>query len=76
MEDIDPFLCTHVVFGFAGLNENTNEIMSLNEYNDFFENWGLGAYDRFTDLKKINPNLKTLLAVGGWNEGEFLATCF
>ncbi len=24
-------------------------------------------YERFSDLKKINPNLKTPLAVGGWN---------
>ena len=24
-------------------------------------------YERFSDLKKINPNLKTLLTVGSWN---------
>ena len=24
-------------------------------------------YERFNNLKKINPNLKTLLAVSGWN---------
>ena len=24
-------------------------------------------YKRFNNLKKINPNLKTLLAVSGWN---------
>lgn len=69
MEDIDPFMCTHVVFGFAGLHPSEYTIMSLDPYNDFYDNWGKGAYDRFTNLKLINPNLKTLLAIGGWNEG-------
>ena len=57
-------------FGFAGLNPQTFEIMSLDTYNDFEDNWGRGAYKRFTNLKTINPNLKTYLAIGGWNEGS------
>ena len=26
-------------------------------------------YERFNDLRDINPELKTLLAIGGWNMG-------
>jgi len=35
-----------------------------------YDNWGKGAYDRFTRMKLYNPGLKTLLAIGGWNEGS------
>ena len=45
---------------------------SLDEYNDLEENWGKGSFKKFTDLKNINPGLKTLLAIGGWNEGEVI----
>lgn len=30
----------------------------------------LGGYAKFTGLKTYNKNLKTLLAIGGWNEGS------
>ncbi len=30
----------------------------------------LGAMKRFTGLKRQNPNLKALVAIGGWNEGS------
>jgi GH18 family chitinase len=30
----------------------------------------LGAFERFTGLKQQNPELKALLAIGGWNEGS------
>ena len=72
VEDIDPFLCTHLVFGFAGLDPNSYTIHALDPYNELEENWGKGAYKRFTNLKNINPNLVTLLAIGGWNEGKLL----
>ncbi|GFT33595.1 probable chitinase 2 [Trichonephila clavipes] len=69
IEDIDPQLCTHLIYGFAKLSHD-NKIAAYDPYLDLKENWGLGAYERFTGLKKKNPNLKTLLAIGGWNEGS------
>jgi len=70
VEDIDPLLCTHLMYGFAGLNQNDFTIRSLDPWNDLYDNWGKGAFDRFTNLKQYNPGLKTILAVGGWNEGS------
>ena len=29
-----------------------------------------GGYAKFTGLKTYNKNLKTMLAIGGWNEGS------
>jgi len=69
IEQIDPFLCTHLVFGFAGLGSD-NRIRVLDPYNELCDNYGKCGYDRFTGLKKVNPKLVTTLAVGGWNEGS------
>ena len=57
------------MFGFAGLDASNYTIQSLDPFNDLEENWGKGAFKRFTGLKKVNPQLKALLAIGGWNEG-------
>lgn len=46
VEDIDPFLCTHLIFGFAGLDGNSHTIKSLDPYNDLYEEWGRGAFQR------------------------------
>jgi len=39
---LDPKICTHFVYAFAGLNETSNEIRSLDPYRDLEEEYGLG----------------------------------
>ncbi|XP_048760347.1 chitotriosidase-1-like [Ostrea edulis] len=63
-ENVDPTLCTHLVYTFAKLNGNR---LSPYEWNDESTPWMKGMYERFNGLKQRNPSLKTLLAVGGWN---------
>ncbi|CAG0892416.1 unnamed protein product [Darwinula stevensoni] len=71
VEQIDPTLCTHLVYAFAGAGQD-NKIKVLDPWNDIVDASGSGkdAYRRFNALKKRSPGLKTLLAVGGWNEGS------
>ncbi|CAF3391967.1 unnamed protein product [Rotaria socialis] len=59
-ENIDPFLCTHIIYAFAGINNQTLLITKLEENDE-------DLYQRVNALKNRNPKLKTLLAVGGWN---------
>ncbi|XP_074833396.1 chitotriosidase-1-like isoform X2 [Carettochelys insculpta] len=60
-ENIDPHLCTHLIYAFAGMN---NHQLTTVEWNDEQH------YKTFNGLKSKNPGLKTLLAVGGWNFGS------
>lgn len=70
VEEIDPNVCTHLIYGFAGLGHD-NRIKSLDSWNDLKDNYGKGAFERFTTkLKAKNPKLKTIIAIGGWNEGS------
>nr|KAF6290411.1 chitinase acidic [Myotis myotis] len=59
-DDIDPCLCTHLIYAFAGMRNN--EITTI-EWND------VTLYRAFNGLKNKNSQLKTLLAIGGWNFG-------
>ncbi|XP_072336046.1 acidic mammalian chitinase-like isoform X2 [Scyliorhinus torazame] len=55
LENIDPYLCTHLVY------TNSRDSENLTEWNDD------DMYRRFNDLKRKNKKLKTLLGFGGWN---------
>ncbi len=61
-ENIDPKLCTHVIYSFAKLTASQLEATG---WNDKSTDWSKGMYERTTDLKKVNPSLKVMLAVGG-----------
>lgn len=63
-EDIDPTLCTHIIFAFAVVRDD--RIKSF-EWNDEGEK---GLYARVVALKAKNPALKVLIGVGGWNHGS------
>lgn len=65
VENIDPHGCTHAIFGFLGIDPAGN-IVIKDPHNEI----NMGAFIRFNALKQVNPNLKTLVAIGGWNEGS------
>lgn len=60
------------MYGFAKLEKN--KITAFDPWLDLSKNetgGGLDAYARFTKgLKKKKKGLKTLIAIGGWNEGS------
>lgn len=58
-----------MVYAFLGIEE-TGKLRIIDPYLDLEENGGLGNIKKFNALKLKNPTLKTLLAVGGWNEGS------
>lgn len=65
-ENIDPFLCTHVIFAFGWIKDGK---LSSFEANDVSGDGKLGLYQRVVGLKAKNPKLKVMLAIGGWSFG-------
>lgn len=55
--------CDVLIYGWAGIDVNTNKVKSLNEKLDLDE--GQGLYRQVTNLKNKYPKLKVLLGVGG-----------
>lgn len=70
LTDLEPGLsqCTHLVYGYAGLNFETKKVVALNPSQDLDQ--GKGLYRLTTQLKRKFPGMKVLLGVGGDHQGE------
>ncbi|PSN37006.1 hypothetical protein C0J52_14231 [Blattella germanica] len=64
---IDTTLCTHYVYAYTGLINGV--IASLDEYNDYEENYGKGSMKKFTSYIQLSE-VHGLVGIGGWNEGS------
>ncbi|XP_021573666.1 oviduct-specific glycoprotein [Carlito syrichta] len=64
--DLDPFLCTHLIFAFASMNNNQIVAKDLQDEKIL--------YPEFNRLKERNRELTTLLSLGGWNFGTLRFT--
>jgi chitinase len=60
--DIDPDLCTHIVYGFAVLNGDQLIIKPHDTWADFDNKF----YEKVTAFKA--KGIKVLIAIGGWND--------
>ncbi|XP_051890536.1 acidic mammalian chitinase-like [Pristis pectinata] len=65
-EEINPKLCTHLTYAYAYVDKNHQIVPGEEEDKNL--------YVSFNNLKKRNPNLQTLLSVGGWNFGTEMFT--
>jgi len=69
-DNIDPSLCTHIVYAFAGMDNKTFAIESMDPFLDLPDGGGRAQYKKMMSLKERHPKLKITVAVGGWNEGS------
>jgi len=63
-EDIDPTLCTHIVYGFAVLDYSNLLIKPHDAWADLDNEY----YKKVTDYQKYG--IKVTIAIGGWNDSE------
>ncbi|KAJ8954362.1 hypothetical protein NQ318_011035 [Aromia moschata] len=63
INSLEPALqyCTHLIYGYAAIKEDTLKLVPLNEQFDVIKD----NYRHVTDLKRRYPKLKVLLSVGG-----------
>ncbi|XP_050521925.1 chitinase-like protein EN03 [Daktulosphaira vitifoliae] len=75
-EELKPALafCTHLVYGFVGIDADKFKVKSLDPKLDLPESkdvkGGKGNFKAVTALKKAYPNLYILLSVGGMMDNE------
>ena len=64
-ENVDGRLCSHVVYAFAKLDEDSLSLTPSGPRSDLDEKF----YQRLVDVvKRTNPSARVLLSVGGWSD--------
>lgn len=66
IENINPKLCTHIVYAFAILDETSMTLKTTDP--DYVDNDK--AYERLMKLKQENPKLIITIGIGGWSDGS------
>ena len=66
ISDIDVNICTHVVYAFAVLAPQKYTLKIFDQWLDI----DLKNLEKFVTLKKVNPKLKTAIAIGGWTDSQ------
>merc|ERR1712242_244099 len=61
VDDIDTSLCTHII-------KAHDTWLDIDRSNS--RGWNLGNFRKFTALKQSNPDVKYMLALGGWNDSK------
>lgn len=67
-DKIDPKICTHIHYAFSKIDPITLALVPTEEHDmNWTERSNMPLFIRLYSLKRRNPALKILLAVGGWS---------
>ncbi|KAK7112902.1 chitinase-3-like protein 1 [Littorina saxatilis] len=65
LTDVEPFLCTHLVYAFAAVQPSNSSLAPIVTLLAEGQQEELQRYRDFNALKKVNAELRTMLSVGG-----------
>ncbi|GJQ78433.1 hypothetical protein Trydic_g11554 [Trypoxylus dichotomus] len=68
LEDVNPTLCTHLIFAFTLLDDKDSSIKTIGTWTDL--TLDSAKRNNVSKLKEKYPHLKVLVSIGGWQDGS------